>query len=87
MWNIVAAFARNQIQIKSSVDKAFWEDTKSFLQYKAASVELKRAKTRLGTIFFNHLEDDRRRLLLPLNYTPRGKTVTAAYIHKALAKI
>jgi hypothetical protein len=41
----VALFARNQIKIKSSVDKTFWDKTKSFLQYKGASVELKRAKT------------------------------------------
>jgi hypothetical protein len=45
MWNFVAAFARNQIKIKFSVEKAFWDETKSFLQYKGASVELKRAKT------------------------------------------
>jgi hypothetical protein len=44
-----AAFARNQIKIKSSVDKAFW--TKSFLQYKAATVELKRAKTPVNQFF------------------------------------
>jgi hypothetical protein len=29
----VAAFAKNQIKIKSSVDKAFWDETKSFLEY------------------------------------------------------
>ncbi len=68
------------------MDKAFWDETKSFLQYKGASVELKRAKIPV-TIFFNHQEDDRRRPPLPPNYAPRGKTVTAAYIHKALAKI
>ncbi len=34
---------RNQIKIKSSVDKAFLDETKSFLQYKGASAELKRA--------------------------------------------
>jgi hypothetical protein len=68
------------------VDKIFWDKTKSFLQYKGASVELKRAK-HLGTIFFNHQKDNRRRPPLPPNYAPRGKTVTAAYIHKALAKI
>ncbi len=28
MWNFVAEFARNQIKIKSSVDKAFWDETK-----------------------------------------------------------
>jgi hypothetical protein len=41
MWNFFATFARNQIKIKSSVDQAFWDETKSFLQYKAASVGLR----------------------------------------------
>jgi hypothetical protein len=68
------------------VDKAFWDETKSFLQYKGASVE-QREQKHLGTIFFNHQKDDRRRPQLPPNYAPRGKTVTAAYIYKALAKI
>ena len=49
--NFFAAFARNQIKIKSSVDKAFWDKTKSFLQYKGASVELKRAKTPVNQFF------------------------------------
>jgi hypothetical protein len=51
MWNFVAAFARNQIKIKFSVEKAFWDETKSFLQYMGASVELKRAKTHGNHIF------------------------------------
>jgi hypothetical protein len=72
--------------MKSSMDKAFWDETKSFLQYKGASVELKRAKTPVNQ-FFNHQQDDRRRLPLPPNYAPRGETVTSADIHKALAKI
>jgi hypothetical protein len=46
-------------------------------------VELKRAKTPVNQFF----QSPRRRPPPPLNYTPRGKTVTAAYIHKALAKI
>ncbi len=83
MWNFVAAFTRNQIKIISSVDKAFWDETKSFLQYKGAPVELKRAKIPVNQFF----QSPRRRPPPPLNYTPRGKTVTAAYIHKALAKI
>jgi hypothetical protein len=37
--------------MKSSVDKAFWDETKSFLQYKGASVELKRAKTPVNQFF------------------------------------
>jgi hypothetical protein len=65
------------------VDKAFWDETESFLKYKAASLELKRGKTRVNQFF----QFPGRRLLPPLNYVPRGKTVTAAYIHKALAKI
>jgi hypothetical protein len=51
MWNFVAAFARNQKKIKSCVDKAFWDKTKSFLQYMGASVELKRAKTPVNQFF------------------------------------
>jgi hypothetical protein len=37
--------------MKSFVDKAFWDETKSFLQYKGASVELKRAKTPVNQFF------------------------------------
>jgi hypothetical protein len=51
MQNFVTAFARNQIKIKSSVDKAFWDETKPFFQYKGASVELKRAKTPVNQFF------------------------------------
>jgi hypothetical protein len=51
MWNFVAEFARNQIKIKSSVDKALWDETKSFLQYNASSVELKRGKTPVNQFF------------------------------------
>jgi hypothetical protein len=41
MLNFFAEFTRNQIKIKSYVEKAFWDETESFLQYKAASVGLK----------------------------------------------
>jgi hypothetical protein len=61
------------------VDKAFWDETESFLK----SVELKRGKTPVNQFF----QFPGRRLLPLINYVPRGKTVTAAYIHKALAKI
>jgi hypothetical protein len=37
--------------MKSSVDKAFWDETKSFLQYKGESLELKRAKTPVNQFF------------------------------------
>jgi hypothetical protein len=37
--------------MKSSMDKAFWDETKSFLQYKGASVELKRSKTPVNQFF------------------------------------
>ncbi len=37
--------------MKSSVDKSFWDETKSFLQYKGASEELKRAKTPVNQFF------------------------------------
>jgi hypothetical protein len=65
------------------VDKAFWDETKSFLQYNVASVELKRGKTPVNQFF----QSPRRRPPPPPNYVPRGETVTAAYVHKALAKI
>jgi len=65
------------------LDKAFWDETKYFLQYKAASVELKRGKTPVNQFF----QFPGRRLPPPPNYIPMGETVTAAYIHKALTKI
>ncbi len=36
--NFVTKFDRNKIKIKSSLDKAFCDETKSFLQSKGASV-------------------------------------------------
>ena len=83
MWNFFAAFARNQIKFKSSVDKAFLDKTKSFLQYNAASVEVKRGKTPVNQFF----QSSRRWPPPPPNYAPRGETASAAYIHKALEKI
>jgi hypothetical protein len=84
MWNFFATFARNEIKIKSSVNNAFRDEIKSFLQYKAASVELKRYKKTPVNQFF---QSPGRWPPPPPNYVPRGKTVTAPYIHKALAKI
>jgi hypothetical protein len=55
----------------------------NFLQYKAASVELKRGKTPVNQFF----QSPGRRLPPPSNYVLRSETVTAAYIHKALAKM
>jgi hypothetical protein len=46
-------------------------------------VELKRGKTPVNQFF----QSPRRRPPPLANYVPRGKTVTAAYIPKALAKI
>jgi hypothetical protein len=55
--------------------KAFWDKIKSFLPCKA----FKR------TGFFNLLYN---KTWPPSpNYIPRGETITAAYLHKALAKI
>jgi hypothetical protein len=66
------------------VEKAFWDETTSFLQYKATSLALKRGKTAVNWIFQS---PTRQPLPLP-NYVPMGETDTAAYcIHKALAKI
>ncbi len=64
------------------VEKAFWDETKSFLQSKVASVALKIGKTTVNWIFQSPIRHSR-----PPNYVPRGETVTAAYPHKALAKI
>ncbi len=68
------------------MDKAFWDETKSFLQYKGVSVELKRAKTPVNQFFPSP------RIGLPptaaaTKLRRNGKTVTAAYSNKALAKI
>ncbi len=42
---------KNQIIIKPFVEKAFWDETKSFLLSKVASVELRRGKTPVNWIF------------------------------------
>jgi hypothetical protein len=46
-------------------------------------MELKRVKTPVNQVF----QSPGRQLPPPPNYVPRGETVTAAYIHKALAEI
>ncbi len=62
------------------MDKAFWDETKSFLQYKGASVELKESKNTCEPVFSitNKMTAADCRCL---------RTVTSADIHKALAKI
>ncbi len=82
MWNFVTEFARNQIKIKSSVDKAFWDETKSFLQYNAALVE-KREENTCEPVF----SITTKTTATTAELCPKGKTVTAAYIHKPLGKI
>ncbi len=47
---------KKRIIIEPFVEKAFWDETKSFLESKAASVALKRGKTP-GTGFFNLQQD------------------------------
>ena len=42
---------KNRIIIEPFVEKAFWDETKSFLQSKVASVALKRGKTPVNWIF------------------------------------
>jgi hypothetical protein len=64
------------------VEKAFWDKTKSFLQSKIASV----ASERKNTCELDFSISDKTQPPLP-NYVPRGETTTAAYLHKALAKI
>jgi hypothetical protein len=68
------------------VDKAFWDETKSFLQYKGASLELKRAKTPVNQFF----KSQTRRpppTATAAELRPTGKTVILAHINNALAKI
>jgi hypothetical protein len=68
------------------VDKAFWDETKSFFQYKMASVELKRAKTPVNQFF----QSPTRRpppTAAAAELRPKGETVTSPDIYKALAKI
>jgi hypothetical protein len=42
---------KNRIIIEPFVEKAFWDETKSFFQSKVASVALKRGKTPVNCIF------------------------------------
>jgi hypothetical protein len=42
---------KNRIIIKPFVEKAFWDETKSFLKSKVASVAVKRGKTPVNWIF------------------------------------
>ncbi len=66
--------------------QGIWDETKSFLLYKEASVELKRAKTPVNQFF----QSPTRRLpptAAAAELGPKGRTVTSADIHKALAKI
>jgi hypothetical protein len=58
--------------------KAFWDETKSFLQSKAAAVALKERKT---TYELDFLSPTRQPTPSP-NYVPRSKTPTAAYLPK-----
>jgi hypothetical protein len=64
------------------VEKAFWDETKSFLQSKATSVALKRGKTSVNWIF--NLQQDTTAVT---ELRPQQQNVIAAYLHKALAKI
>ncbi len=67
------------------MEKAFWDETKTFLQSKVASVALKRGKTPVNWIFQSPTRHGCHHRTT--RYVPRGETVTAAYLHKALAKI
>jgi hypothetical protein len=62
--------------------KAFCHKIKSFLQSKATSVALKRGKTPINWIFKSPTRHGRH----CQTTSSRGETVTAAYLHKALAK-
>ncbi len=63
--------------------KAIWDETKSFLQSKPTSVALKRRKTPVNWIFKSPTWHGRH----CQTTSSRGENVTAAYLHKDLAKI
>ncbi len=52
--------SKNQIIIEPFVEKAFWDETKSFLQSKVASVASERGKTPVNWIFQYSTRLDRR---------------------------
>ncbi len=52
---------KNRIIIKPFVEKAFWDETKSFLLLKVASVMLQRGKTHVNWIFQSPTRHGRRR--------------------------
>jgi hypothetical protein len=56
---------KNRVIIKPFVEKAFWDETKSFLQSKAASVVLKRGKTPVNWIFHSPTRHGRSAKLRP----------------------
>ncbi len=51
---------KNRVVIEPNVEKAFWDETKSFLPSKAASVALKRGKTPVTWIFQSPTRPGRR---------------------------
>jgi hypothetical protein len=52
---------KNRVIIKPFVEKAFWDETKSFLPSKAASAALKRGKTPVNWIFHSPTKHSHRR--------------------------
>jgi hypothetical protein len=68
------------------VDKAFWDETKSFLQYKGASVELKSAKTP-GNHFFQSPKRRPPLTTAAAELRPKGQNRYCSFNHKAIAKI
>ena len=52
---------KNRVIIEPFVEKAFWDETKSFLPSKAASAALKRGKTPVNWIFHSPTGQGRRR--------------------------
>jgi hypothetical protein len=52
---------KNRVIIEPFVEKAFWDETKSFLPSKAASAVLKRGKTPVNWIFHSPTKHNHRR--------------------------
>jgi hypothetical protein len=63
------------------VEKAFWDETMSFLQGRISGVKERKNTCELDFSISNKIPPP------STNFVPRGKTVNAAYLHKALAKI
>jgi hypothetical protein len=84
--NLIAEFAIGLQELNKNkilCGRGIWDETKSFLQNKAGISAIKERKNSCELDF-----SISNKIPAPsTNFVPRGKTVTAAYLHKALANI